>query len=804
MTSSARVSGAYKETAPYVKIGESWKFSKEAWSKVGGDWKTFFLAGGVNDSSFNTADNYGGVDNLINSVAVQSDGKILIGGQFTKFNSVNVNRFVRLNADGTLDTNFMANLGTAFNNNVFTLAIQPDNKLVIGGAFTNFNGAAITRILRLNSDGTLDTAFTTNTGTGFNLGPQDIAIQSDGKIVIGGNFATLNGATVNFIARLNADGTPDTAFTTNTGTGASTIVEQVKIQSDGKIVLGGQFTTFNGVTVNRIVRLNTDGTRDTAFTTNTGTACNGAVNGVAIQSDGKILLVGNFSLFNTVTVNRIVRLNTNGTRDTAFTTNTGTGMNLVAESIAIQSDGKIVIGGGFSTFNTVTVNRIVRLNTDGTRDTAFTTNTGSGANGSINAIAIQSDGKIILTGAFGFTIFNGRLVGRFVRLNADGTRDTDIGTVLGFTGAVYAIAIQSDGKIVVGGAFTTFNGVTVNCIVRLNADGTRDTAFTTNTGTAANGSINAIAIQSDGKILVGGAFTTFNSTTVNRIVRLNTDGTLDTAFTTNTGTGFNSTVFSLAIQSDGKIVAVGAFLTFNSVSITGITRLNSNGTVDATFPTGTNFNITGGFGPLAVKIQSDGKIVVGGIFTSYRGTTRNRVARLNTDGTLDTSFTPDLNSISQRGINAIAIQSDGKIICLGGFTIASGVTVNGIARLNTNGTLDTAFATNTGTGWNTSITPMTPFGAAIQSDGKILLGAGYEGEANFVTFNGVTVNRVLRLNSNGTRDTDFTTNINVGANDIIHLIEVESGGKILIGGNFTYLGGNVRNRLARVGGDLTA
>ena len=199
---------------------------------------------------------------------------------------------------------------------------------------------------------------------------------------------------------MNPDGTRDTAFTTNTGTGASGTVNAVVIQTDGKILVGGDFTTWNGVTVNRIVRLNPDGTRDTAFTTNTGTGASGTVEWIAIQPDGKILVVGDFTTWNGVTVNRIVRLNSDGTRDTAFTTNTGTGANSTVFAIAIQTNGKIILGGQFDAWQGVTVNRIVRLNSDGTRDTAFTTNTGTGANATIFAVTIQTDGKILLGGQF--------------------------------------------------------------------------------------------------------------------------------------------------------------------------------------------------------------------------------------------------------------------------------------------------------------------------------------------------------------------------------------------------------------------
>ena len=378
--------------------------------------------------------------------------------------------------------------------------------------------------------GLIDVGFTT--GTGANNGIYGVDIQPDGKILIAGGLTTFNGATVKRIARLNSDGTRDTAFTTNIGTGADYQAQQVKIQPDGKIVLCGGFLEFNGTSVGKIVRLNSDGTIDTAFTSNTGTGATGPSNGpvynLQIQPDGKILVAGTMPIFNGAFVGNIVRLNSDGTRDTAFTNNTGTGTNNSINEIKLQQDGKILISGEFTTFNGATVNKIVRLNSDGTRDTGFTTNIGTGATGG------------------------------------------------GYPG-IYAIAIQPDGKIVIGGGFTTFNGATVKGIARLNSDGTRDTAFTTNTGTGINNFLTAIAIQPDGKIVIGGDFTTFNGATVNKIVRLNSDGTRDTAFTTNTGTGVGfSQISDFAIQADSKILCYGYFNSFNAVVVNHIVRIGGD------------------------------------------------------------------------------------------------------------------------------------------------------------------------------------------------------------------------------------
>ncbi len=372
------------------------------------------------------------------------------------------------------------------------------------------------------SDGTEDTAFYTNLGTGIGGSVYLTSIQSNGKILVGGFFTTLNGATQRYFAPLNADGTVDTAFNANLGTGFGSVVQAISTQSDGKILVGGAFTTLNGITRNRFVRLNTDGTVDTAFYTNLGTGFNNSIRTLSIQSDGKILVGGDFTTLNGTTRNYLVRLNTDGTVDTSFYANLGTGFGSSVYMTSIQSDGKILVGGGFTTLNGITRNRFVRLNTDGTVDTTFYTNLGTGFDSVVQAISIQSDGKIVLGGSF--TALNGTTRNRLVRLNADGTEDTAFYTNLGtgFDVPVLTTSAQSDGKILVGGFFATLNGTTRNRFVRLNTNGTVDTAFHTNLGTGFGNTVRNISIQSDGKILVGGDFTTLNGTTRNRLVRLST------------------------------------------------------------------------------------------------------------------------------------------------------------------------------------------------------------------------------------------------------------------------------------------
>jgi uncharacterized delta-60 repeat protein/uncharacterized repeat protein (TIGR01451 family) len=355
------------------------------------------------------------------------------------------------------DNNF--NIGTGGTGPVNIVAVQADGKIIIVGWFISFNGASTKYLARLNADGSVDNTFTL--GTALNYPPSSIAIQPDGKIIIGGeNLISFNGVPINGLARLNQDGTLDNSF--NIGTGVDNSVSSIAIQPDGKIIIAGSFTSFNGVSINRLARLNEDGSLDNSFNIGTGVSAN--VNSIAIQANGKIIIVGWFDIFNGITKNHVARINADGSLDNTF--NIGTGADTTVTSIAIQADGKIVLGGWFSSFNGVSKNNLTRLNSDGTLDNTF--NIGTGTDSEVFSIAIQKDGKIILGGAFGS--FNGVSLNYLARLNIDGSLDNSFNIGTGTNGSISSIAIQKDGKIILGGGFSSYQSIPHYHIIRLAGD----------------------------------------------------------------------------------------------------------------------------------------------------------------------------------------------------------------------------------------------------------------------------------------------------------------------------------------------
>lgn len=696
-----------------------------------------------------------GFDGPVNAIAVQSDNKIIVGGEFIDYRGIPEKCIIRLNPDGSKDTSF--NTGEGFGYYVHSIVVQSDGKILVGGAFSTYQGITSNRIIRLNPDGSIDPTF--NIGSGFNDVVRSIALQADGKILVGGDFTNYQGVNEYKLIRLNTDGSKDDSFVTGTGFSGTAIsygVRSIVVQTDGKVVVGGNFTTYKGLSQKSIIRLNVDGSKDISFAI--GTGFNDGVYSIALQTDGKLVVGGAFTSYRGVAENRIIRLNSDGVKDTTFITGTGFVNNVY--SIVLQADGKLILGGDFTYYKWMPENRIVRLNSDGNKDTTF--NSGTGFDNVVRSVVMQSNGNVLVGGVFAY--FKDVDENRIIRLNSDGSKETSFDFATGFNRTVYAIATQADDKILAGGVFTTYKGSAEKYLIRLNPDGSKDNSFST--GAGFNSFVSSIVVQPDGKIIVGGSFTSYKGLTENRIIRLNPDGSKDTSFVS--GTGFDGGVTAIVLQPDGKLLMKGGFSSYQGVTANWIIRLNPDGSKDASFTTGTGFNDN----PDCIALQSDGKIVVGGGFLWYQGAAENKIIRLNPDGSKDNSFV--VGAGFNNDVNSIALQPDGKILAGGHFTSYQGVTNNKIVRLNPDGSIDASF--NSGTGFDFYVHSI-----AVKPDGKILIGGtftSYQG-----AFMGETENRFVCLNSDGSKDTTF--NAGAGFDASVEVFALQANGNVLMGGSFT-------------------
>lgn len=374
--------------------------------------------------------------------------------------------------------------------------------------------------------------------------------------------------------------TPGLYFNPGSGfTGGAGFVSDIEQQSDNKIIFGGSFTTYNGSLVPEIMRTNQYGTLDTGFS---ATTINNNVTDLAIQNNGKILVGINSTI-------PVRRLNSDGSVDTGFTTGQTNSTGVSGEEvIALQSDQKILFGSAFTGFTgdtTWTQYGIVRLNTGGTIDTSWNSGqtglTWDNTQGNISEILVQSDGKIMIGGDV-IKQYNNTSINSLTRLNSDGTLDTgftNYNFVTTYSPRVKAIVKLASGKYVIGAENigAAYSGVTVGILFGLNSDGSFDTAFPYNQLGSGGNSVQDIIELSNGKILVGGEFTTYSGQSVSNVILLNTDGTLDTSF--NTGTGFNGLVRTLYQIAAGTILVGGSFTTYNGSTVNSIVNLNLNGSI---------------------------------------------------------------------------------------------------------------------------------------------------------------------------------------------------------------------------------
>jgi uncharacterized delta-60 repeat protein len=308
-----------------------------------------------------TANTAGGFNGVVRAIDYQSDGKIIVGGDFTDFNGTTVNRICRLNPDGTEDGTFTSNLGSGFNDPVLTIKVQPDGKILIGGIFTSFNGNTNIRICRLNPDGREDGDFTTNIGSGFNSKVYSIKLLSDNTIIVGGGFSNFDGNAIGYITKLNSNGTYNSSFTTNAGTGFDGDVLSLDIDPSDNIYVGGGFSDFNGTTVYRAAKMSGAGVQNSTFSTNISTNLNNQVNAIRYNSN-KVLIGGDFTGAFGTGLNYIYQLNPDGTQDTDFmiqATNYGAGSGYDDRVFTIEAvaDGWLV-GGRFGDYSGNTISRI--------------------------------------------------------------------------------------------------------------------------------------------------------------------------------------------------------------------------------------------------------------------------------------------------------------------------------------------------------------------------------------------------------------------------------------------------------------
>ncbi len=699
-------------------------------------------ADGTLDTTFNPETSY-----EVDSLAVQADGKILVAGQFSTLGGQSRTGVGRLNADGTLDARF--NPGA--NASALSLAVQADGAILAGGYFTKLGGQSRNYIGRLNADGTLDTSF--NPGAGGGAFPQvlSLAVQADGKVLVGGAFTELAGQSRTNIGRLNADGTLDTSF--NPGTDGE--VNCLAVQADGMLLVGGGFTMLGGQSRTNIGRLNADGTLDTSF--NPGT--DGHVNSLALQGDGTILVGGQFRTLGGQSRICIGRLNADGTLDTSF--NPGAGA--VVYALAEQADGKILVGGFFSTLAGQSRNCIGRLNNTepATQSLTFDGSTLAWMRGGTSPEVWRTTFEYLLNGASWTNLGAGsRIPGGWqltgLVLPANTTFRARGYTVGGVDNASGWFAETIIGPLVISehpasltnnagtnAEFTVYAGGSGPLSYQWRNDGANLADGGNVSGAAsANLSLSDVLHSDEAgySVVISNAYGSVTSavatlTVIDPVIIAQPAGQIGILGDSITLSLVAAGTAPLSYQwrKDGGVLA-GA--TQSSLTLTNLQEadagsydvLVSNAWGDETSATALLSVIVAGsdsFNPGAggtnrtspyvasLAVQADGQILVGGDFTTLGGQSRICLGRLSADGTLDTSFNPGAEGAPYLDVHSLALQDDGKILAAGWFTTLGGQSRNYIGRLNADGTLDPSF----NPGPNDVV-----YSLAVQADRKILVG----------------------------------------------------------------------------------
>ncbi len=726
-------------------------------------------------------------------------GDVYVSGDFTTYGNQVVRPIVRLRPNGSLNPNFV--LTDSIKGSISSMALADDGSgdLYVGDyvvAQPGFSNPSLGHIRRVNSDGTIDPTFALASITveldavpsnpSFKPVVRSLAPVGDksGRIYVAveGRY---NGALAGPVVRLNSDGSLDTAFDSR----ASPVqVFRIVPANDGS---GGIYiATFRraGPSIwlsHLLLRLRGDGTLDPAFDTGVGDSLDSRIDLVVPVEDGSGDLLAVCFFPNFTEPFPIVRIKPSGALDfdsprplvdpasrivALAKTADGSGDWLVAQVMslhevqviryradgtrhptfaAVQLDdrpnnvistrdgsGDIYVGGKFLSVNGQGVNQLVRVNHDGTLDAGTVTGSGFHDNDFPIHVAPLRDGSGALYATGLFTSYNGAATNHVTRLNATGQYDVAFKAGLGFGGLGFrvrpATTLDDTGRLYVGGDFSAYDGEPVSPLMRLLPNGTRDATFTPefNAGSV----IEAVAVAEDGTgdVYAGGLFSSYQGVAVSGVIRIHADGLLDRGFASTLPPGVVIQIVS-TVDGSGDI-----YVQFQpQAQAPQLLRVHRDGTLDGSFAVPEPYRSQ----ILAMSLlRGSGKLMVSALTVDQNGDNQSRLVRLNSNGMIDTGF----NMVTFDGVvRAMAPSEEEEALYTGGaFTAVNGTASTGnILRIGLNGILDPSFAV--GTGFNNEVWSIA---VAQDGSGDIFVGG------TFTRFQSTTMQGIARLNRNGTAD----------------------------------------------------
>jgi len=373
---------------------------------------------------------------------------------------------------GTLDLTFDLGLGLSsetFPWGVKAVAVQGDGKLVLAGQFTSAGGLRRKNIARLNPDGSVDPDFAVTSSDDFMPEFRALTTLPNGKMLVGGRFNRIEGAARRGIARLNPDGSLDSAFNAEL-TGAGVDIHSIEVLPDGKVMIGGAFSSVHGTSRWNIARLQADGALDASF--DAGFAVSSPFfDKMLVQTDGKILCNTYTTGIGTRSYSNLVRLTVTGAVDGTFHPAVTTEFPIV--NMSLQRDGKILVAGNFVTVNGASRNGVARLHADGSLDHSFDLANSSPShlsNGGSLSFAAELDGKIYVSSLFRTGPHEVRP--QLARFKMDGSLDATFQIPEFFRTDFHVFVLQrvANGKLLIAGEFTDVNGYSRTAVARLNGE----------------------------------------------------------------------------------------------------------------------------------------------------------------------------------------------------------------------------------------------------------------------------------------------------------------------------------------------
>lgn len=772
-------------------------------------------------------------NSTIRAVALQPDGQIVVGGSFWQWGgSTTYGYTARLNADGVLDTTYLP--ATAMT--VQTIIPVAGNKMLVARTLL---GYATSYVTRYNADGTKDNTFTEVVNSNRQL--NNMAVQSDGTIWMTGLFglkkANADGtnptsvttyapfAEMGFVnvgpddkiyysdnngqyfGRLNADGSRDTTFTVESNINGHVI--DMAFLPNGNMVIVGSFQTVQSTTSAYIAVLDNTGALVTGFISPFTWVSGGSIRTIQMLEDGSALLGGSAQV-TLPSVQRYLHRVQIYKPDLFFVTHpvsqtvnrfdpvtfTALGEGTSAISYQWRTNGVNIPGATSSSYTINSATEADQLD----YDVVITNNSGSRTSRAAHLTVL---GDVFISQQPVSLVVTQNMTATFTVTATGATPLTyqwrKNGQIIpGATNSSYTIGSANVGDaanydVVVSNPLGNHPSAPVSLSVVGSTEppgtpGTLDTSFT---AAALSGTTQIYGVTADeqGRVYVTGPFTGYNGQTRSRFFRLNADLTLDMGL----APSFNNFTYPVEMLPDGGFLVGGYQATVDSTTSYGLSRFNSAGALQSS-PTLSNFGyVDGGASPNGIWVNDDGSYYIAGSFTSVNGTTRNNIAKVKADGTLDTSFAP--TAFPSSVVNGIAEGPDGKVIIVGPFSTVGGVSHQGLARYNADGSLDETFQTAV------SSTSFVPYTIGFQSDGKIIVGGRIASIRDNPSASFQTRYGIARLNTDGTVDTTFNANLN--SNVYVYDMIIQPDDKIIIVGTFTSVNGTGRNRIARLNADGT-